>query len=191
MYKTLPFLALMMPTLLVHATMLGEYDVSKKLPFGQKHPDAPLQIADYQPMIGKSQCLDIRRNTDGSWQQPIKMDWVFKYIMNGTAVQDETYKEDGSAAGSIRQFDKKTKQWFVHYYTSTSQAAPLSYWVGKREKDKIVLTRRQKSFSGQEGSTRLTFHSFEPKGFKWLMEWMSLDKKTVYAIRKIHCEKVK
>jgi hypothetical protein len=133
--------------------------------------------------------INIGRNTDGTWQKPIKMDWVFKYILNGSAVQDELLKEDGSGAGSIRQFDEKSGEWFVHYYTTIRTAGPLRYWQGKRSKDKIVLTRVQKSFSGKEGSSRLTFYDFKPNGFKWLMEWESLDKATVYSIRKISCVK--
>lgn len=191
MLKPVQFFALLIFSPILSATTLGQFDVSSQKPYGQKHPQAPLQIADYEPMIGESRCITIGRNTDGSWKKPVKMGWVFKYIMNGTAVQDETYKEDGSASGSIRQFDVETGQWFVHFYTTLRQSSPLSYWVGKREKDKIVLTRNQKSFSGKEGYSRLTFHSFEAKGFKWLMEWSSTDNKTVYEVRKITCEKVK
>ncbi|NQZ07011.1 MAG: hypothetical protein HRT35_07600 [Algicola sp.] len=175
------------PSLL--AKPLGSYDVSVKIPFGSKHPDAPIQVQDWQPMIGKSSCINTGRNPDGQWQKPVKMDWVFKYILNGSAVQDEILKEDGSGAGSIRQFDDKSGQWFVHYYSTLKADAPLRYWQGKRSKDKIVLTRVQKSFSGKEGSIRLTFFDFKPNSFEWLMEWVSLDKATVYAVRKISCVK--
>lgn len=195
MHKILQTLSLLLftPILLAQPLgsdqLLGKYDVSSKYPFGRKHPDAPPQIADYQPMIGKSSCTSTGRNKDGTWQKPIKMDWVFKYIMNGTAVQDETYKEDGSASGSIRQFDSKSGQWYVHFYNTLQQSAPLRYWAGKREKNDIVLTRQQKSYSGKEGYTKLTFHGFKPKGFEWLMQWISADNKTVYAVRKISCVK--
>jgi hypothetical protein len=185
--KALP-LSLIIFTSITLAQPLGKYDTSAKHPFGQKHPDAPKALADYQPMIGESSCTFIGRNKDGTWKKPVQMKWVFKYIMNGTAVQDEIYKTDGSTSGSIRQYDSKNKVWFVHYYTSLRMDAPLHYWQGdKRSHGKIVLRRPQKSFSGKDGSTRLTFDRFKPSGFEWLMQWQSLDKKTIYPLSKISC----
>jgi hypothetical protein len=84
---------------------LGDYDVSAKFPYGQKNPAAPPEVADYEPMIGLSSCVFTARNTDGSWKKPVKTKWVFKYIMNGNGVQDEIYKEDNGANGSIRQYN--------------------------------------------------------------------------------------
>ena len=59
--------------------------------------------------------------------------------MNGTAVQDETLKEDGVHSGSIRQYDKDSLRWNVHYYTTRATVATLPVWNGNKKDGKIVL----------------------------------------------------
>lgn len=67
------------------------YETSEEHPYGQLNPEAPEQVADFQPMIGHWHCKSLSRNPDGSWQDTTMMEWRFKYIMNGTAVQDEVW----------------------------------------------------------------------------------------------------
>lgn len=110
--------------------------------------------------------------------------------MNGTAVQDETLKEDGIHSGSIRQFDKDSLQWNVHYY-STNLSAPLSVWKGdKKENGTIVLYQPQKAPNGADGFSRLTFYDISKDGFKWKGEWVDKTEKVVFPFWKIDCVKI-
>jgi hypothetical protein len=168
-----------------------EYAPSEEFPFGQINPKAPNQLNDYAPMIGLCDCLSERRNQDGTWQDPIKMIWKFKYIMNGMAVQDETHKEDGIHSGSIRQFNSDSLKWYVHYYTSNTASPKLSSWAGGKQDDKIILLLPQKSPNGLDGFSRLTFYDINENGFKWMGEWVDTAGQISYPFWKIACTKQK
>ncbi|MEZ4852062.1 MAG: hypothetical protein R3B93_26350 [Bacteroidia bacterium] len=158
-------------------------------PFGQVNPEAPSEIKDFDPMIGKCYCESITRNQDGNWNEPAEMIWIFKYIMNGMAVQDETFKMDGTYSGSIRQFDPETSRWVVHYYSTGPIPTTLPSWLGGKKGEKIILYREQKAPNGMEGFYRLTFSDMTKEGYKWIGEWVNTDETIVYPTWKIDCKK--
>jgi len=168
-----------------------EYEPNIEFPFGQLNPDAPIETADFAPMIGKCNCKSENRNPDGSWNEAIDMTWTFKYIMNGMAVQDETLKADRKHSGSIRQFNADSSRWYVHYYSSPFASNTLPTWEGNKKNDKIVLYREQKATNGMEGSYRLTFYDMSDSGYKWIGEWVDTDEKIVYPTWKIKCTRQK
>ncbi len=169
--------------------LMIEYESSEEHPFGQINPKAPQQINDFAPMIGLCDCLSERRNQDGTWQEPIKMIWKFKYIMNGMAVQDETYKEDEINSGSIRQFNPDSLKWYVHYYTSNAVSPKLSSWEGGKKDDKIILNMPQKAPNGMDGFSRLTFYEISNNGFNWIGEWVDTSGQVTFPFWKINCTK--
>lgn len=167
-----------------------EYAASKEYPYGRYNPTAPKQVQDYKDLIGECECTSESRKPDGSWAKPVQMIWRWKYIMNGTAVQDETLKEDGNHSGSIRQFDTIKKQWNVHYYSSKVASSKLRTWNGNKTKDgKIILYLDQKAPNGTEGFSRLTFYDISDKGYKWIGEWVDKTEKVVFPFWKIECKK--
>jgi hypothetical protein len=168
-----------------------EYEPTADHPFGKLNPEAPKELNDFAPMIGLCDCLSERRNQDGTWQDPINMIWKFKYIMNGMAIQDETYKADGVHSGSIRQFNQDSLQWYVHYYSSNSPTPRLSSWAGDKKEDKIVLSMPQKAPNGMDGFSRLTFYDISNNGFKWIGEWTDTAGQIAYPFWKIDCTKRK
>ena len=141
-------------------------------------------------MIGVSECSSSNRNPDGTWNNPIPMQWKFKYIMDGMAVQDETLKSDGVHSGSIRQYNIDSARWYVHYYTNASANPTLSTWEGNLTAGKIILTMPQPAPNGVEGYSRLTFYEMSPQAFTWIGEWVSKDESIVYPFWKIECTKV-
>ena len=167
------------------------YGPSEAYPYGRINPEAPEQLADFVEMIGRCDCLSQNRNPDGSWQDTVKMVWIFEYIMNGLAVQDKTYKENNTYAGSIRMFNSDSSNWYVHYYSSKSATPKLSTWSGNRKGDKIVLTMPQKAPNGMDGFSRLTFYDISDDGFKWIGEWHNPDTTIVFPFWKIECLKRK
>ena len=167
------------------------YEVSKENPFGKYNPVAPKQVQDFKDLIGECYCKSESRKPDGSWSKSVDMIWRWKYIMNGTAVQDETLKADGKHSGSIRQFDKDSLQWNVHYYSSTI-TSPLNFWKGNKNKDgTIVLYKEQKAPNGTNGFSRLTFYDINKDGYKWIGEWVDTSEKISYPFWKITCVKKK
>lgn len=176
--------------LLLPITTIAQYDYepSKEHPYGLPNPEAPKELLDFAPMIGTCDCKSKTRNQDGTWAESIDMLWRFKYIMNGTAVQDETLKTDGGHSGSIRQFIADSTRWYVHYYSNKMPSTILPTWEGvKRESGTIVLYREQKAPNGMEGFFRLTFSDMSDKGYKWIGEWVSTDESIVYPTWKIDC----
>ena len=167
-----------------------EFEPSSEFPYGRPNTEAPQQIKDFQPMIGKCYCKSETRNQDGSWNDAIDMTWTFKYIMNGLGVQDETLKVDGGHSGSLRQFVVDSSRWYVHYYSSKSVATTLPTWEGSKKEDgKIILYRDQKAPNGTEGFYRLTFYDISDSGYKWIGEWVNKDESFVYPTWKIDCKK--
>ncbi len=72
--------------------------------------------------------------------------------MNGMAVQDETWKVDGTHSGSIRQYNADSSRWYVHYYSASSAVNTLPAWEGnKNENGKIILYRKQRAPNGMDG----------------------------------------
>lgn len=164
-----------------------DYEPSKEHPFGLPNPEAPNELLDFAPMIGECNCKSEMRNPDQSWAEPVDLLWRFKYIMNGTGVQDETFS-DGFTSGSIRQFIPDSTRWYVHYYSSRGPTPTLPAWEGtKRDDGNIVLYREQKAPNGMDGFYRITFYEMSDKGFKWAGEWVSTDETIVYPTWKIDC----
>lgn len=166
-----------------------DYTASTHHPFGQLNPEAPAEVAEYAPLIGVCDCTSTARNQDQTWADPLSMTWTFKYIMNGTAVQDETLKEDGSHSGSIRQFIADSSAWYVHYYSAKSPTPTLSSWKGGKRGDSIVLYREQKAPNGMDGYYRITFSNMSTKGFNWLGEWVNTAETFSFPTWKIECIK--
>ncbi|HQU56885.1 MAG: hypothetical protein R2796_05445 [Chitinophagaceae bacterium] len=168
-----------------------DYEPSAEHPFGLPNPKAPEQINDFQPMIGICDCMSTTRNKDQTWNESIPMTWTFKYIMNGTAVQDETLKSDGLHSGSLRQYNADSAKWYVHYYASASANASLPTWWGGKKGDKIILYKDQTAPNGTPGFYRLSFYDLSDNGFKWIGEWVSKDESFVFPTWKIECTKRK
>ena len=166
-----------------------QYEVSSENPYGLLNPNAPQAVADYAPLIGTCDCLSETRNADQTWAASQQMTWTFKYIMNGTAVQDETLKEDGSHSGSIRQFIADSSKWYVHYYSSASPTVTLPVWEGTKRGDSIVLYREQKAPNGMDGFFRLTFSDISSEGFEWEGAWTDPKEQVVFPTWRIYCKK--
>ena len=166
----------------------NEYEPSEEFPFGKVNPNAPEQTVDYQKLIGECDCKSESRNPDGTWAEPVDMIWRWKYIMNGMAVQDETIKSDGKHSGSIRQYNKDSLNWNVHYYASNAPTPKLRTWKGNKNEDgNIVLHRDQKAPNGTDGFSRLTFYDIDDKGYKWVGEWVDKTETVVFPFWKISC----
>ncbi|MFD0860749.1 hypothetical protein ACFQ1M_00905 [Sungkyunkwania multivorans] len=192
MKTNITFVLLLITGFLMAQEMHTTYEPSKQFPFGRKNPIAPEQLSDFDMLIGLCDCASESRNADGSWQEPVSMTWKFKYIMNGMAIQDETLKSDGRHSGSIRQFNKDSLKWYVHYFSTGSVTPVLPSWEGtKKTNGNIVLYREQKAPNGMDGYYRLTFYDISENGYKWVGEWVDKDESTVFPTWKIQCVKRK
>jgi len=164
--------------------------LQKEFAFGTPAKDAPPELLDYRELIGISDCSSRSRALDGTWGEPQDMVWKFRYILGGTAVEDEAFRSDGFRAGSIRQFNSEEKSWFVHFYsTSGKNPATLPSWKGKREGNEMNLSSEQKAPNGAEGYYKIRFYNISDSGFKWLGSWESKDGSVVFENWTIECRK--
>ncbi len=166
------------------------YLPNSKNPFGSLNPAAPVQLSDYKELIGSCDCKSVSRIDQNTWADTVEMTWIFKYIMNGTAVQDETFKADGLHSGSIRQYSIDSAQWNVHYY-STVAVPSLRTWYGNRKGDKIILYSDQPSPQGMPGFFKISFSDITYNSYNWIGEWVNEDESIHYATWKIFCKKKK
>ena len=165
------------------------YEVSNEFPYGKLNPNAPKQLLDFGQLIGEYDCTSETRKADQSWNEPEKIIWRWKYIMNGNGIQDETLKPDGSHSGSIRQYDSDSLTWRVHYYTNKSTPSTLSAWTGgMTDAKEIVLYNEQKAPNGMDGYYKITFFDMTDKGFNWLGEWVDKQQTFSYPTWKITCK---
>ena len=184
--------ALNLILLLVAGSLFAQYDYepSSQNPFGKLNPEAPKQTADFAPLIGTCVCKSVARVDQNTWADTVMMNWTFKYIMNGMAVQDETLKEDGAHSGSIRQYNADSAKWYVHYYSSSTPTPTLSSWEGnKNDEGSIVLYRDQTAPNGTPGFYRLTFSNISEKGYNWAGEWVNKTETFTYPTWRIFCRK--
>lgn len=163
------YVATCLMILTFHFTALAQYDYepNEDNPFGEVNPNAPEQIADFAPMIGKSECNSQNRAQDG------------------------TLKKDGAHSGSIRQFNADSLKWYVHYYSSSTAPPILASWEGeKKDNGNIVLYREQAAPNGTEGFYRITFSEISDTRFEWLGEWVNINETFTYPTWKISCTKI-
>ncbi len=165
------------------------YVPNQQHPYGQLNPAAPPAVKDFAALIGRAECISTARIDQNNWAKPQAMTWVFKYIMNGMAVQDETHKVDGSHSGSIRQFNPETGKWLVHYYTTNAVPDVLPAWQGGAEDGNLVFRKAQQAPNGMEGKYRLTFYNISADGYEWKGEWVDAAEQVVYPTWKISCVK--
>jgi len=166
-----------------------ENEPNPAFPYGQLNPQAPKEVADFRPMIGANICESVRRNPDGTWQDTLPMLWNFHYVMNGTAIQDEVWLNDGTYAGSIRQFHPDSAQWVITYFSYPNVPYQPGVWHGGREGEELIFKQTQKSPGGQDGFTRLRFYDINFYEFKWSGTWVSADGSVEYPFWTISCKK--
>lgn len=187
--KKLLLLACMSPAILLAQEF--SYGPTEENPFGSLNPNAPTQTADYAELIGSSRCRSVARVDQNTWADTVDMVWNFKYIMNGLAVQDESFKSDQQFSGSIRQYSEDSARWYVHYYSSVGAPSPvLPAWGGNREGDQFILYKEQTAPNGMEGFYKITFSNITEESFDWLGEWVNPTETFSYPTWRINCTKI-
>ena len=165
------------------------FEANEKFSFGRLNPESPEQLKDYQQLIGLYDCTSIRRTASNNWGDTVRMEWKFKYIMDGLAVQDETLKENGIHSGSIRQYNPDSARWYVHYYSSSIATPKLKVWEGNlNEQGEILLYSPQKRPDGVMGFYKITFSNIREEGFNWQGEWVDKAETISFPIWKIFCK---
>lgn len=169
----------------------SQFEPNDLQPLGAYNPRAPKEVKQFDFMVDVCDCRSVNRNPDGSWQDTLDMVWMAKYTLNGTAIQDFTWREGAFAASSMRQYDTTTHQWVVTYFSNTGVSTKPGTWLGAwdEEAQKMVLTQAQKAPNGMEGNSVLTFSNISEKGYKWEGKWVKDDGSVEWPFWRIACKR--
>ncbi len=168
-----------------------QYEPSAQYPFGRSNPNLGDQLKAFAPIVGNCECRSLTRNADQSWGDTTNLRWEFRYIMNGTAVQDITWLDNDTYTTSVRQYNADSTQWYVTFFGSSGPVAKPQTWVGGVKESDIVLYNEQKAPNGTDGFYRITFKDIGEKGFNWRGEWVDKAEKFVYPTWLIWCTKTR
>ena len=169
--------------------LTSPYEPSRIAPYGMPNPDAPVELAQFDFLIGANDCHDERRqgNTD-NWVST-QRSWDAHYTMNGYAIFDSG-RSQTSANGNVRVFDPATGQWHVTFFSMPVYGSGV--WTGGMAGESMVLTQPQKApGTDLSGVSRLTFSNISSEGFDWIGEWVSSDGSYVFPFWRISCQKVR
>ena len=136
-----------------------EYSPSPAFPFGRRHPDAPAELAQFDFMIGKFDCVDEIRQADGS-RLRFPAIWGAHYFLNGFAVQDE-YWSPRFSTSNIRVFDPDEGVWVITFFRMPGYQSGV--WKGGLEGDRLVFRN-----GGRTSGPGLTFYDITEDGFEWM-----------------------
>jgi hypothetical protein len=90
-----------------------------KTTYGDRNPAAPNELAAFSFLVGTWQGTARIRLPDGKVAEKIHVSWIGRYILDGTAIADESHSvyPDGTPALGItlRQYDAGRKAWIVEF----------------------------------------------------------------------------
>ena len=151
--------------------LFSQYDPNSKYPYGQRHPDAPPELALFDFMIGEFTCHDRVLLANGTWRE-MEAIWQTNYTLNGHAIQDN-YRNEMYAGMSIRVYSLQESAWHVTFFGMPGGHTGL--WKGGEEGSKIVLQSLQQAPDGTAVISRLSFSEISKNGFEWLGERIAED----------------
>lgn len=160
--------------------------------FGEIHPEAPAETAQFGQLIGHWRAEQTIRNRDGSWSdKKTHAEWRWYYILEGHAIQDDWIslskdEDSGQTAASvvgtnIRIYNPKEQQWVMAWIDKNSRR--LATFTAVFENENIIMT-------GTDNQGRLgrnTFHNITENSFDWKKEWTSDNGETWFEVARIHC----
>ena len=162
----------------------------KKHPFGQLNPDAPKELADYAPLIGRCECKSIKRQADQTWTDTTTVVWEYKYILNGLAVQDISWNPDNTYFSSIRQYNSDSTKWYVTFFNSAFANPTPGTWSGGMQEKDIVLYKDQPAPNGTDGFFKIRFKDISDKGFNWEGQWVNKTETFILPTWFLWCDKI-
>ncbi len=162
-----------------------------ELPYGRIHPDAPPETEHWGKLAGVWDCSIERLLPSGNWVQGGRATWVWKYILDGFAVQDLWFVKwinlPPVLAGShrdvsgtnLRMYLPAEKRWeavwFFNGANTTSRFDAIS------DDDKVIMTGVT-----ARGHARITFFDITDTSFEWKSELSKDEGKTWQETTRIH-----
>lgn len=144
-------------------------------PFGKIHPEAPPETKQFGQLAGVWQCTNFAY-VNGQWFSGWPATWVWKYSLDGFAVQDLWFqkREDlpptstlnrAVAGTNIRIYNPQKKKWEIAWFTNGSNS--MSRLEAEFKNNEIVMTPLP-----VEGKPlrRIVFYEIAKDSFQWRSE---------------------
>ncbi|MEM9680338.1 MAG: hypothetical protein AAF901_08450 [Bacteroidota bacterium] len=147
--------------------------------FGILNPDAPKETIQYGQLIGEWDIIFYGRVNDSTWAES-KANWIFKYILDGYAVQDywtnfsdkEKFPQSKDLLGTnVRIYNPKLKEWQCVWIENGTNSIDGIWKSYKNEKDHIVLKDNNNSWV-------ITFYNITSESFDWKWDFIQKDGST-------------
>ena len=151
----------------------------EELAFGKLNTNAPKETLQYGQLIGEWDIIFFRKVNDSTWSES-RANWIFKYILDGYAVQDywinfsdkKQFPESRDLHGTnIRIYNPKLESWqcvWIENGTNTIDGIWKSY---KNDKDEIIL-------QDNDDSWIITFYNITEESFDWKWDFIREDGST-------------
>ena len=185
---TLALVVLLSPSL---ATASDPIETFIGAGLGERHEKAPAEIEQFGQLVGVWDVEPEMRAQTGAWMPSKPGVWVWKYAIDGFAVQDLWYQSKDNLPMYManlgrdymltanRVYDVANKKWQVAWMANgAGQVMGMDFgtFTAAKEGDAIVMNSppEDKAF----GLQRVTFYEISKDSFKWKSEYSMDEGKT-------------
>ena len=142
--------------------------------FGTQNPDAPAGVQQYGQFEGNWICVPGAKQEDGSFKDTeARPRWVWRYALNGHAVQDFWFPDTEVSAGApmgtnLRVYDPTNDEWIMVWSTETM--GKFQTFTAKMIDGDIVMRGEMEAGQFPAQRARITFHNISDDHFDWKYE---------------------
>lgn len=143
-----------------------------ELNLGHLSPDAPPETQQFGQLVGSWAIADESLQPDGTWAEGPGADWIWRYILDGHAIQDDWISPpiDRAAGRTQRQFgtniriyNPASQSWDMAWTSTTDQH--ITSFSAKAVNNEIIM---QGEWNGRD--SRITFYNITTNTFEWKLE---------------------
>lgn len=134
--------------------------------YGQPNPQAPEEIQEYGQFVGKWDILISQPDSNNNWIES-NATWVFKYILDGHAIQDfwtnpsEPSPGQASFLGTnVRIYNPQLKHWQCMWLENRTYNMNGIWQSYQNEEDEIIL-------KDSTNTWEITFFNISEQSFDW------------------------
>ena len=148
---------------------------------GTLNPNAPPETAQFGQLVGIWDITDETIQSDGSWQAGEGAEWIWHYILDGHAIQDDWIAPPRYGATqsdtlrrqygtNLRIYDPVAQRWDLARISNTDKK--LSTFTATAQGDSALVMRGTHA-SGNDA--RITFFDMTDTRFEWKLEFAQED----------------
>jgi len=151
--------------------------------YGTPNPDAPKETIQFGQLAGKWAVTSFDSIPNEGWHES-KATWVYKYTLNGFAVEDIWYEKFSDNTNNtkslgrdftgknIRIFNPRSGQWNITWFENGSNTMMAIITAKAHENGNIIMLSPNKS-------AEITFYDITNNSFRWKSEILVAGKRIV------------